>query len=96
MKQGIQYRKVLKYLSEITISIELSPFKSVTQKKVITNTFHRSLQWYMKAFKHAGFAIIGMEEWISHKKSQNGPRQAAEDTARKEFPMFLALEVQQR
>ncbi len=91
MKKGIQYRKVDKYLSEVSIPIELAPFKG--GKKETTTTFHRSLQWYMKAFKTAGFAITGMEEWISHKKSQPGPRQTAEDTARKEFPMFLALEL---
>ncbi len=90
-KKAVQYRKVEKYLSEISIPIELSPFKGA--KKDTTTTFHRSLQWYAKAFKAAGFVITGMEEWISHKKSQPGPKQAAEDTARKEFPMFLALEL---
>lgn len=91
MKNNLQFRKVSKYLSEITIPIQLTPFKG--DKSVTTNTFHRSLQWYMKAFKNEGFAISAMEEWISHKKSSPGPRQSAEDTARKEFPMFLALEL---
>ena len=90
-KKAVQYRKVEKYLSEVSIPIELSPFKGA--KKETTTTFHRSLQWYTKAFKNAGFAITTMEEWISHKKSQPGPRQAAEDAARKEFPLFLALEL---
>ncbi|MDB5188624.1 MAG: hypothetical protein JWM92_222 [Candidatus Nomurabacteria bacterium] len=93
-KKTCQYRKVEKYLSEITIPIELAPFKGNKEtKKISTVTFHRSLQWYMKVFRNAGFAITNMEEWISHKKSQPGPRQAAEDTARKEIPMFLALEL---
>lgn len=90
-KKTVQYRRVEKYLSEITIPIELSPFKG--EKKASTVTFHRSLQWYMKAFRNAGFAITNIEEWNSHKKSQPGPRQAAEDNARKEIPMFLALEL---
>jgi hypothetical protein len=47
----------------------------------------------MKAFKKQGLAISSIEEWISHKKSETGPRQKAEDIARKEFPMFLALEL---
>lgn len=34
-----------------------------------------------------------MEEWISHKKSEKGPRQSAEDTARREFSLFLMLEA---
>ncbi|MDB5254943.1 MAG: hypothetical protein JWL92_319 [Candidatus Nomurabacteria bacterium] len=90
-KKTVQYRKVEKYLSEISIPIELSPFKG--EAKTVTTTFHRSMQWYMKSFRNAGFAITNLEEWNSHKKSQPGPRQAAEDNARKEIPMFLALEL---
>ncbi len=86
-----QYRRIDRYLSELRISIDLNPHKGT--KKVSSVTFHRPLQWYMKLFKKHGFVIAGMEEWISHKKSQPGPRQKAEDTARKEFPMFLALEL---
>lgn len=86
-----QYRKVGKYLSEVSIPIELHPHKG--SASITTTTYHRPMQWYMKAFRNAGFAITNMEEWISHKKSQPGPRQAAEDAARKEFPMFLALEL---
>ncbi len=96
-KKTVQYRKVEKYLSEIAIPIELAPFKGKgapqPTAKTITTTFHRSLQWYMKMFRNAGFAITSIEEWNSHKKSQPGPRQHAEDTARKEIPMFLALEL---
>jgi hypothetical protein len=32
-----------------------------------------------------------MEEWPSHKTSTSGPRAAAENTARKEIPMFMAI-----
>lgn len=90
-KKDVQYRSVYKYLSEVKIEIEQNPFKG--GKTIKTVTFHRSLQWYTKLFKKHGLAISGMEEWISHKKSQPGPRQKAEDVARKEFPMFLALEL---
>jgi len=92
-KKELQYRKTERYLSEISIAIELNPFHN-GGKKEITHTFHRSLQWYVKAFRKAGFVVTNMEEWISHKKSAPGPRQKAEDTARKEIPMFLAIEVQ--
>lgn len=90
-KKEIQYRRVDKYLSEIKINIELNPHKG--SGKTISTTFHRSLQWYTKIFKKHGFVITSIEEWISHKKSQTGPRQKAEDTARKEFPMFISLEL---
>jgi hypothetical protein len=36
---------------------------------------------------------VRLEEWISHKKSEKGTRQLAEDVARKEFPLFMALEL---
>ncbi len=87
----VQYRKVEKYLSEISIPIEQTPFKG--KKSVTTTTFHRPLQWYMKIFRKHSLVISGMEEWISHKISQPGPRQKAEDSARKEFPMFICLEL---
>lgn len=90
-KKDMQYRSVYKYLSEVKIEIEQNPFKG--GKAIKTVTFHRPLQWYTKLFKKHGLVISGMEEWISHKKSQPGPRQKAEDIARKEFPMFLALEI---
>ncbi len=89
-EKKMQYRTVHKYLSELSIPIELRPFKG---SKESTVTFHRSLQWYMKAFRNAGFAITNIEEWISHKSSEAGPRKQAEDVARKEFPLFMAIEL---
>lgn len=91
IKNDLQYRRVDKYLSEVKVDIELNPHKGA--KKVTSTTFHRPLQWYMKIFKKHGLAMTSMEEWISHKKSGVGPRQKAEDAARKEFPMFIALEL---
>lgn len=89
-----QYRKVSKYLSELTLDIDMEPGRSAVGKKgAVTKSFHRSLQTYMKAFAGAGLAITRIEEWISHKQSQRGPRQVAEDTARKEIPLFMCLEL---
>ncbi|MFM2357738.1 MAG: hypothetical protein RJA61_475, partial [Candidatus Parcubacteria bacterium] len=47
---------------------------------------------YVKNLANAGFAVVRLEEWISHKKSEVGPRQKAEDKARIEFPLFMCLE----
>lgn len=58
-----------------------------------TWSFQRSLEEYFKALFKAGFTVTGFEEWISHKTSEKGPRQKAEDRARKEFPMFLMVEA---
>lgn len=85
----IQYRRMDGYLSQSRSEIDMAPGKGTGESTV---SFHRSLQDHMKALASAGFAITRLEEWISHKKSEKGPRGDAEDTARKEFPLFLAVE----
>jgi len=60
---------------------------------VHTISFHRSPQFYFKKFSKNGFAVTRLEEWISHRKSEKGPRAMAEDHARKEIPLFLCLEI---
>ena len=90
---GIQSRIVSKYLSESKIYIDMTPGENNPKKKIQTISFHRPLQYYVKLFSKNGFAVTRLEEWISHKQSQTGPRQTAEDKARKEIPMFMCLEV---
>lgn len=92
-QDGIQSRIVSKYLSESKVIIDMTPGEKDTKKKISTITFHRSLQYYMKLFAKNGLAITRLEEWISHKQSGIGPRQVAEDKARKEIPMFMCLEI---
>jgi hypothetical protein len=58
-----------------------------------TMSYQRSLQEFFKAFNKTGFVVTRLEEWISHKKSQKGPRQKAEDAARKEIPLFMCIEI---
>ena len=89
-KTKTQYRRLDAYLSEKRIAIDMHPG---TGKKSLTYSFHRSLQEYMKLLRTAGFAVTRLEEWISHKKSQPGPRAKAEDAARKEFPLFMMIEA---
>jgi ubiquinone/menaquinone biosynthesis C-methylase UbiE len=88
--KGVQYRRVERYLSELKIPIQMHPGAKPSEKTV---SFHRPLQSYSKALASTGFAITRMEEWNSHKKSQPGPNAKAEDTARKEIPLFLLLEA---
>ena len=92
-ENGVQYRKVGQYLSESKISIDMTPGEKNPHKKIKTISFHRPLQYYVKLLSKNGFALSRLEEWISHKKSQPGPRQKAEDIARKEIPMFMCIEV---
>ena len=85
-----QYRRIDGYLSETRVPIVMHPGQPESESTV---SYHRSMQDYFKALARAGFAVSRLEEWISHKKSQPGPRQIAEDTARKEIPLFLMLEA---
>jgi ubiquinone/menaquinone biosynthesis C-methylase UbiE len=93
-KEMIQYRRLDAYLSARREKIDMHPGKNTTRS--VTYSFHRSLQDYMKALRTNGFAITRLEEWISHKTSEPGPRAKAENTARKEFPLFMALEATHR
>jgi ubiquinone/menaquinone biosynthesis C-methylase UbiE len=86
--EKIQYRRVDAYMSEQEVTIDMTPGNTV--KKITTMTYHRPLQVYAKAFSKHGFAIMKIEEWISHRKSE-GPHAKMEDTARKEIPLFMCL-----
>ncbi len=55
-----------------------------------TVSFHHPLQHYFKAFDKANLAVTRLEEWVSEKNSV-GARADAENRARKEIPMFMAL-----
>ncbi len=85
-----QYRRTDAYLSLARTTLLVHPGKKGSPT---TTSYHRSLQDFSKALSKAGFAITRLEEWISHKQSGKGPRQAAENTARKEIPLFLMLEA---
>ncbi len=92
-KEGTQYRRLDAYMSDAQIKVDMTPGEAVAAKKRFTVSFHRPLQSYFKALNKAGFAVTRFEEWISHKKSQNGPRGAEEDRIRKEIPMFVCIEA---
>ncbi len=86
-----QYRRIDNYLSGSKIPILMHPGRGEKSKR--TFSYHRSLQDFFKLLNKSGFAVFRLEEWISHKKSGKGPRQKAEDTTRKEIPLFLMLEA---
>lgn len=90
-EERVQYRRVDAYLSARREKIDMHPGQKHTRS--VTYSFHRSLQDYMKAFRAQGFAIVRLEEWISHRMSEPGPRAKAENVARKEIPLFMMLEV---
>lgn len=93
-KREMQFRKVYAYMSEQTVPIDMHPGKDLKNKvKEQTLSFHRPLQYYFKFLAKYGFAVTRLEEWISHKKSERGPKQLAEDLARKEIPLFMMIEA---
>ena len=89
-KEKKQYRRIDSYMTESKREIDMHPG---AQKKTLTVSFHRPLQVYFKTLTNAGFMISRLEEWVSNRQSEKGPRREAEDYARKEFPLFLCLEA---
>lgn len=85
----VQYRRVDGYLSAAKVMIDMHPGKKGSKQTI---SYHRSLQDFIKALSAAGFAVTKLEEWTSHRVSGKGPRQKAEDIARKEIPLFMAIE----
>jgi ubiquinone/menaquinone biosynthesis C-methylase UbiE len=94
----IQYRQESRYMSESREKIDMIPgsgdgSRVVARDDKFTISFHRPLQFFVKLLGKNGLAIVNMEEWVSGKKSLPGPRADAENTARKEFPLFMMIEV---
>lgn len=88
-EQGkVQYRRIDGYLLPRKKPIVTHPGQA---KDLYTWTFHKPIQDYVKALSRAGLLIDAMEEWPSHKTSNSGPRAPAENSARQEIPMFLAI-----
>ena len=92
-KKGRQYRRIEAYLKEYKVEIDMTPGEKDKANKKKTISFHRPLQSYFKSLASVGLVVTNLEEWVSHKKSQKGPRSAEEDRTRKEIPMFLMLEA---
>lgn len=87
-EDGVQFRRVDRYLLPRKEPIFTHPGQKTGE---YTWTFHRPLQHYVKSLRSAGLLIDAMEEWASHKHSDSGPRATAENVARKEIPMFMAI-----
>ena len=89
-KNKIQYRRMDAYLSESKNKIVMHPGEKNSET---TSSFHRPLQYYFKHLQKSGFAVERIEEWVSEKKTTPGPRAAAVDRARAEFPLFLFIQA---
>ena len=89
----VQYRRVDRYLIPRKSPIVTHPGKDAG---AYTWTFHKPLEAYVRALRNAGLLIDAIEEWPSHKASTSGPRAAAENVARKEIPLFMAIRAVKR
>lgn len=84
----LQFRRVDRYLTPLEIPILAHPGSSPS---VQTVSYHRPLSTYVAALVAHGFCIDALEEWTSHKVSAPGGHSRAENLARTEIPLFLAL-----
>lgn len=87
----LQYRRIWRYMSESREKIDMAPGEKGASEKTVS--FNRPLQFYFKQIGKVGMAVVNMEEWVSNKKSQPGPRAVAENVARNEIPLFMALKI---
>ena len=87
--RGQVYRAVDRYLSPLKIPIDMQPFKSPGKR--VTWTYHRPIQTYVNGLSAVGLLTDGFEEWISQRSNQPGSTSKAENRARAEFPLFLAM-----
>jgi len=87
-KRKLQYRRIDRYMSPLKVPIKMHPGAA---PNVITWTFHRPLSEYFGRLNASGFAVLKLEEWISNRVSRPGIHAKAENAAREEFPLFLAI-----
>jgi ubiquinone/menaquinone biosynthesis C-methylase UbiE len=86
-KRKIQYRRVDRYLSPMTIPIKANPSNPQSQT---TLSYHLPLSAYSKMLNASGFTIELIEEWASDKESE-GRAAKMENRSRDEFPLFMAI-----
>lgn len=87
-ERKLQYRRVDKYMGEYEMPIIAHPGSAPGIK---TYSYHRPLSAYINTLAKHGFMVDALEEWVSNKTSDSGPRARAENIARKEIPLFLGL-----
>jgi hypothetical protein len=91
-RQPLQFRRVDQYMSERTQEIVMNPGEVSSGAAAIkTQTHHRPMSSYISAMGKQGLLVNAIEEWSSQRQSEPGPRAKAENTAREEIPMFMAI-----
>ncbi len=91
-ERKLLYRRIDRYLSPLKVPIQVHPGSA---PGIVSWSFHRPLQSYVNGLAQTGLCITALEEWPSHHVSGPGPRARAENRARAEVPLFLALRAHQ-
>jgi len=88
-----QFRTNDRYMTPLEIPIDSSPYDRKDNQT--TYSYHYPISAYSEMLLDNGLVIEKIEEWVSDKKS-TGPMAKIEDTARKEFPMFMTIVASKR
>ena len=92
-----QYRRVDGYMTPGARPVVMNPGDVAHGRRAVTTTtWHRPLQVYVRALADSGFVVDALEEWISQRSSDSGPRALEENRARREVPVFMALRALRR
>lgn len=86
----VQYRRIDRYLTPYVAPIVAHPGKDAA---VATPSFHWPLADLVRMASSAGLLVEALDEWVSPAVSDSGPRAKAENIARQEIPLFLAMVV---
>lgn len=84
------FRRTDRYLSEHKIEIKMQPGRDNGD---VTYSFHRPLSWYLNQAANLGLTLSTSQEWISHRKTDQGPQKTPElERTRHEIPLFMCLQ----
>ncbi len=88
----VQFRRIDRYMSSGSTPIVMNPGDVAKGAPPVTTlTHHRPMSSYVNSGAHAGLLLNACEEWVSDRESEPGPRANAENLAREEIPLFMAL-----
>jgi SAM-dependent methyltransferase len=84
----LMYRRIDRYLTPLPVPLKALPGKD---SRATTRSFHRPLQSYVNALGASQLLTDHIEELPGYKLSSSSHSPKAEETARTEIPLFLAL-----
>jgi SAM-dependent methyltransferase len=86
-RQRVQFRRIEAYKSSRKLEIQIHPGRD---PGLTRPSYHFSLETLFRALRASGLRVLDLVEPVSGARSEGG-RAEAEDRARREIPLFLAL-----